>query len=67
MFDRWCPTDRVYLVEKDKLGWVSFRPWQVLDRPSTGDYMVKEVLGEFGFVLVNQLAHGYIKEISTTL
>jgi hypothetical protein len=67
MFDRWCPTDRVYLVEKDKLGWVSFRPWDIYDRPSTGDYMVKEVLGEFGFVLVNQLAHGYIKEISTTL
>lgn len=65
MFDRWCPTDRLYLVEKDKMGWVTYRPWQVLDRPSTGDYEVKEVLGEFGFVLTNQTAHGYIKEIST--
>ncbi len=48
------------------MGWITYRPWGVHDRPATGDYEVKEVLGEFGFVLVNQLAHGYIKEISTT-
>ena len=66
MFDRWCPTDELYLIEPDKMGWITYRPWQVLDRPATGDYEVKEVLGEFGFVLVNQTAGGYIKEISTT-
>jgi hypothetical protein len=67
VFDRFCPTDRLYLVEKDKVGWVSFRPFDVYDRASTGDYEVKEVLGEFGFVVCNQTAHGLIKEASTSL
>jgi hypothetical protein len=66
MFDRWCPTDRLYLIEPDKMGWFTYRPWNVYERPASGDYEVREVLGEFGFVLTNQLAHGYIKEISTT-
>jgi hypothetical protein len=66
MFDRWCPTDRLYIVESGKLGWIEYRPFQVFDRPSTGDYMVKEVLGEYGFVLVNEKSHAYIKEASTT-
>lgn len=55
------------MVDSTKLGWVTLRDWQVVDRPVTGDYTVKEILGEFGFVLVNQTAHGYIKNASTTL
>ena len=66
MFDRWCPTDRLYMVNSADVGWLTYRPWQVVDRPSTGDYMVKEVLGEFGFVVVNQGGMGYIKNASTT-
>lgn len=66
MFDRWCPTDRIYLVEKEKLGWITYRPFQVMDRAPLGDYAVKEVLGEFGFVLQNENAHGYIKNASIT-
>jgi hypothetical protein len=67
MYDRWCPTDRLYIVDSTKLGWITYRPFQVYDRPSTGDYSVKEILGEYGFVLVNQTAHAYIKNASTTL
>jgi hypothetical protein len=67
VFDRFCPTDRLYLVEKDKVGWVSYRPFNVYDRASTGDYEVKEVLGEFGFVVQNQTAHGYLYNASTSL
>jgi hypothetical protein len=66
MFDRWCPTDRMYIVESDKMGWIEYRPFQVLDRPSTGDYTVKEILGEYGFVLTNQTSHALIKGASTT-
>lgn len=65
MFDRWCPRDRLYVVDSTKLGWVEFRPFQVIDRPPTGDYTVKEVLGEYGFVLTNETAHAYIKNAST--
>ena len=66
MYDRWCPQDRLYLVDKTKMGWVTYRPFNIYDRASVGDYQVKEVLGEFGFVLQNQTAHGYIKNASTT-
>lgn len=66
MFDRWCPTDRIYLIEPEKMGWITYRPFDIYDRASTGDYEVKEVLGEFGFVLMNESAHGYIHTASTT-
>ena len=66
MFDRWCPTDRLYMFEKSKLGWLTYRPFAIYDRPSTGDYMVKEVLGEYSFVLTNETAHGYLHTASTT-
>lgn len=66
VFDRWCPTDRLYLIEPAKMGWVTYRPFDVVDRASTGDYMVKDVLGEYSFVLMNETAHGYIYGASTT-
>lgn len=66
MFDRWCPTDRMYLIEPAKMGWVTYRPFNVVDRASIGDYMVKEVLGEYSFALMNETAHGYIYGASTT-
>ncbi len=66
MYDRWCPQDRVYIIEKEKMGWITYRPFDIHDRASVGDYEVKEVLGEFGFVLQNQTAHALIKNASTT-
>lgn len=66
VFDRWCPTDRLYLIEPAKMGWVTYRPFDVVDRASVGDYMVKDVLGEYSFVLMNETAHGYIYGASTT-
>jgi len=66
VFDRWCPTDRLYLIEPAKMGWVTYRPFDVVDRASTGDYMVKDVLGEYSFVLMNETAHGYIYGASTS-
>jgi hypothetical protein len=66
VLDRFCPTDRLYMVEKDKVGWFPFRPFDIYDRASTGDYVVKDVLGEYGFVVMNQKAHGYLKNVSTS-
>lgn len=66
VFDRWCPTDRLYLIEPEKLGWVTYRPFDVYDRASTGDYVLKDILGEYSFVCVNETAHGYIHTLSTS-
>ena len=66
MFHRWCPPDEVYIIEPAKMGWLTYRPFAVYDRPTNGDYAVKEILGEYGFALMNEKAHGYLKGVSTT-
>lgn len=66
--DRWCPAGELYVIEKDKMGWVQYgsRGFSIYDRPSMGDYSVKEILGEYTFVLCNADAHGRIYGFSTT-
>ena len=64
--DRWCPTNELYVMEKDKIGWIEYRPFSIYDRASTGDYMLKDVLGEYGFVVCNDKAHGHLTSISTS-
>ncbi len=66
MFDKWCPESELYIVEADRMGWVTYRPFQVFDRPASGDYTIKDVLGEYSFVLTNETAHARIYGISTT-
>lgn len=66
VLDRWCPANKMYILEKDRIGWVTYRPFAIYDRASTGDYMVKDVLGEFGFVVQNEKAHAIISGFSTT-
>ena len=66
LFDRWCPNNGLYIVESDKLGWVTFDTFRVEDLPSTGDYTWKNVVGEYSFVLANEKSHGRIHTFSTT-
>lgn len=66
VFDRWCPTDRLYVLEKKNVGWLTYRPFQVIDRAPDGDYTVKEVLGEYSFICRNENGMSYIKNASTT-
>lgn len=66
LFDRWCPNNELYIVESDKMGWVTFDPFSVKDGVSTGDYVKKDVVGEYGFVLCNEKSHGRIHTFSTT-
>lgn len=66
IFDKWAPSDRMYLIQPEKLGWVTYRPFQVKDLPSSDDASLKEVIGEYGFVAMNETAHGYIYGMSTS-
>lgn len=63
---RNCPADTLYIVEKQYMGWTTFRPFSIYDRPTDVDGKVKEVLGEFGFVVRNEKAHAKISGFSTT-
>lgn len=64
--NRWCPTDELYIIDPDLMGWVTFRPFDVVDMPVTTDGIVKDVRGSFSFVLVNEKAHARLYGISTT-
>lgn len=64
-YDRWCPTNRMYVVEKDLMGWVQIRPFMTDPLPSTGDYDWVNIVGEYGFVLQNEASHGYIDGFAT--
>lgn len=60
LVDRWCPDDRVYIVQKDYLGWVTLRNWHIKELGDTGDNTKSQIVGEFGFVLKNPQAHRLI-------
>lgn len=66
VWDRWAPQDRLYFLEKDKMGWITYRPFDIVDVPTSGDYIVKDIVGEFGFVLQNQSAHGFLYNLATS-
>lgn len=66
MLNRRADTNKVYIVQKDKVGWVTLRDWYVHPLAISGDYRKDEILGEFGFVVMNETAHGIIKDLTTS-
>lgn len=66
VYSKWGPAGELSIIDKDKLGWVELRPFNVYERASVGDYMVKDVLGEYGFVVKNEKAHARIYNYSTS-
>jgi hypothetical protein len=66
MLNRRAPTNKVYIAERAKMGWVTLRDWFVHPLAVTGDFVKSEIVGEFGFVVLNESAHGYIKDLTTS-
>lgn len=66
MLNRRMRTDRIYVAQRDKVGWVTLRDWFVHPLAISGDYRKDEILGEFGFVVQNESAHGIIKDLTTS-
>ena len=66
MYDKWCPNNEMYIIQPEKMGWLTYRPFDVGDRASVGDYTVKDVVGEFSFALTNEKAHARLYGFSTT-
>jgi hypothetical protein len=64
MLNRRMPRDKIYIAQRDKVGWVTLRPWFVKQLAESGDYTKKEIVGEYGFVVVNETAHGIIDDLS---
>jgi len=65
MIDWQCPATKLFILESDKVGWATVRPFDIKERPSLGDYKVNSVIGEYSFVLQNEKAHSIITHSST--
>lgn len=66
VLDRRCPPASLWILDPNRVGWVTVRPWDIKDLASSGDYEKKQVVGEFGFVCMNDTAHAKIHNFSVT-
>jgi hypothetical protein len=66
IYDWMCPAGEMYFFDKDKVGWVTLRPFTPKEIAPLGDYTMRDIVGEYSFVLQNQLSHGLITGFSTT-
>lgn len=66
VYDWMCPEDRYYFVNEGKVGWIPFRDFDATDIKEQGDYFVRDVVGEFTFLVCNEKSHGIIKEASVS-
>ena len=61
-----CPAGELYMLESDKMGWITYDNFDLYPHDTGGDSEVTDVVGEFSFVLVNEEAHARIYNASTT-
>ncbi len=66
VLNRHCPTNKLYIVDKNRIGWLTIDPFFHEELAKTGDYDRGQIVGEYGFVVENEKAHAIISGISTT-
>ena len=64
--DRHCPTNELWVLSPDKIGFYPFDPFFYENLAKTGDAIKGEVVGEYGFVVAADKHHGAVLEFSTT-
>lgn len=65
LVDWQCPTTKTYILDSDKVGWLTSRPFQTKTMPSLGDYEAVSVIGEYSFMVGNELSHAVITHSAT--
>ena len=68
MLNRWCPTNRVYLINPDFIGVGAMRGREFYEErlAKTADAIDGHVLGEYTAVVKNYIAHAVIKGFATS-
>lgn len=66
LLDRWCPSNKMYILQSDKVGWVTIDKFFEEKLAKTGDYTRGQVVGEYSFVVMNEEAHAIIDNVSIT-
>jgi len=62
---RDCPTDEMWILEKEMIGFYPFDPFFYEDLGKTGDAVLGQIVGEYGFVVANDEHHGFLHSFST--
>lgn len=65
LVDWMCPTQETWILDSEKVGWLTVRPFQTKVMPSLGDYESVSVLGEYSFMVANEQAHARIDHSAT--
>lgn len=64
--DLHCPVDEMWVLESDKIAFYPFDPFFYEDLGKTGDALLGQIVGEYGFVVAAGKHHGYLDGISIT-
>lgn len=64
VYDWMCPAGRMYFVNSAKCGWIPFDAFKANEIERQGDFYVRDVVGEYSFVVANEESHGYIYGIN---
>ena len=64
--DRDCPTDEMWVLEKDMIAYYPFDPFFYEDLAKTGDAEKGQIVGEYGLVVANDVHHGFLHSFSTS-
>ncbi len=65
VMDRWCPTDMAYILQSDKIGFYTLRPFESCTLARSGCSLKGEIIGEFSVLVADDEHHGKITEITT--
>ena len=66
LVDRHCPTNELWALQRNKIAFYPFDPFFYERLAKVGDFINGEVVGEYGFVVANDKAHGAVFEFSTS-
>ena len=65
LMDRHCPVARSYVLQSDKVGVYTLRPFAMYDIAKSGDSDKVDLVGELSFLVANDAAHAYIYGITS--
>lgn len=65
MVDWRCPTTKTYILDSEKVGWVTINPFAVREFEPQGYYKINSVKGDYSFVVCNEEAHSIITHSSS--
>lgn len=65
--DRHCPTNKLYVLDKNYVGYITVDDFFYEELAKTGDTAANgQVVGEFGFVVAREKAHAIVHTFSTS-